>query len=292
MSAQPLALTAVAAYAQRLAVLLAAGVSPRSMWEYLDLPVDPDDVADSLARIAADARDHLQAAAWRGLAAAWVIASAAGAPLAPALRGYAESLRALDAAERESRIALAGPIATTRVVMILPLVGILFGLALGFDTVTILFSTLPGSACLGIGCVLLLLAHRWNRRLVAAARPREATPGLECDLLAIAVGGGASIERARRAVDEAAHRWGLTLRPERVSDVLALAARAGVPVAELLRSEADEARRTAAAEAQERAAALAVKLMVPLGVCVLPAFMVLGVAPLIISVVSATIAGF
>ena len=43
---------------------------------------------------------------------------------------------------------------------------------------------------------------------------------------------------------------------------------------------------------QDAAAVLAVRLMIPLGVCVLPAFMALGVAPLLIAVISSTVAGF
>jgi tight adherence protein B len=76
-----------------------------------------------------------------------------------------------------------------------------------------------------------------------------------------------------------------------VEEVLELSARAGVPAAELLRAEAEERRRAARAAAQERAVTLSVRLMLPLGVCVLPAFMALGVLPLLITVVSSTVIG-
>ena len=65
-----------------------------------------------------------------------------------------------------------------------------------------------------------------------------------------------------------------------------------MPAAELLRSEARESRRRAAAMAERRAAILAVRLMLPLGACILPAFMVLGVIPLLVAVVSSTVVGF
>jgi len=77
-----------------------------------------------------------------------------------------------------------------------------------------------------------------------------------------------------------------------VDAVLDLSLRAGVPAAELLRSEAEEARRTARAEVQERASTLAVQLMLPLGLCVLPAFMVLGVVPLLVTVITSTVSQF
>ena len=56
--------------------------------------------------------------------------------------------------------------------------------------------------------------------------------------------------------------------------------------------QAEEARRTARAEVQERASTLAVKLMLPLGLCVLPAFMVLGVFPLLVTVITSTVSQF
>jgi tight adherence protein B len=77
-----------------------------------------------------------------------------------------------------------------------------------------------------------------------------------------------------------------------ISGVLALSRAAGVPAADLLRGEADQARRDARSHAQQAAASLATRLMLPLGLCVLPAFMLVGVAPLLLSVLSSTVRGF
>ena len=65
-----------------------------------------------------------------------------------------------------------------------------------------------------------------------------------------------------------------------------------MPAGELLRSEAEETRREARASAAAAASVLAVKLMLPLGLCVLPAFMLLGVAPLLLAVITSTVSGF
>jgi tight adherence protein B len=287
-------LAQVAVVAQRLAVLLAAGVAPGSAWEYLAEGPIPARIAasGSVAQTILDARlDGLEGQAWRGLAAAWSVATDAGAALAPSLAAYSRSLRSLAQAQRDAEVALAGPVATARLVMALPAVGMLFGLALGFDTLAV-FGTPLGWACLVAGAALLLAGWRWNRRLIRAAQPADATPGIECDLMAIAVSGGGSIPGARAAVEAAIARFDLAARPGRVDGVLELSRRAGVPAAELLRSEADDARREARADAQVKAARLSVHLMIPLGVCVLPAFMVLGVFPLLASVISSTVAGF
>jgi tight adherence protein B len=71
--------------------------------------------------------------------------------------------------------------------------------------------------------------------------------------------------------------------------ILGLASRAGAPAVDLLRSEAEQARRDARIDGKRAAASLAVRLMLPLGICVLPSFMLLGVAPVILSIVSSTV---
>lgn len=297
-------LGSVATMVQRLAVLLAAGVTPAAAWGYLDTtPV--------VARIAAEsARGTPVATAivtalpevpererpvWRALAAAWWVAAEAGAPLAPSLRGFATSLRSLADAQREIAVALAAPIATARLVMVLPAVGVLFGFVLGFNTLEILFTTLPGACCLLLGSALLAVAFAWNRRLVSAATARDLAPGLRFELTAIAVSGGTSLERASDSVRRALTATDLPddeAGETAVDSVLDLSRRAGVPAGDLLRSEAEEVRRAARAKAAADAAVLGVKLMLPLGVCILPAFMVLGVAPLLIAVITSTVSGF
>ncbi len=298
-AAEPLA--EVAAVTQRLAVLLAAGVTPASAWRHVAASTGSivasrvaaahnTDSAHALIDAAAGL-DPLESGAWRGLAAAWAVASRSGAPLAPCLRQYSRSLRDLAQTQRDARVALAAPIATARMVMALPVVGVLFGMALGFNTLATLFGTPVGWACLVIGCGLIAIALRWNSHMVAKARPKDSSPGIGCDLMAIAVSGGGSLDRARAVVDDAVASFGLA-GITGVDEVLELSRSAGVPAAELLHSEAEEQRRAATADAQENAAALGVRLMLPLGLCILPAFMVLGVFPLLVTVISSTVGTF
>ncbi|MBK4348808.1 type II secretion system F family protein [Lacisediminihabitans changchengi] len=294
---------------ERLAVLLAAGVAPGSAWGYLaetgsrssrvraiaEAVATGGSVAESLldrgSRSLSSSKGAADDLAWRGLAAAWRVATEAGAPLAPTLQRFAASLRDLGVNERDAQTALAGPRATTRLVMVLPVIGILFGLALGFDTVGTLVGSVPGAVCLVIGVALILVARWWSAVLIRRARPPTVVPGLALDLVAIAVSGGASIPRALAVVAKARAESGLPidLEDSAIDEVLALSARAGVPAAMLLRSGADEARRSARSAGERKAATLAVTLMLPLGLCILPAFMLLAVAPLMLSVVSSTV---
>ena len=61
-----------------------------------------------------------------------------------------------------------------------------------------------------------------------------------------------------------------------------------MPGAPLLRSEAAEHRRDARAAAAMAAERLGVLLMLPLGACVLPAFLLVGVVPLFVALFSST----
>lgn len=272
--------------------LAEAGVHARSATEVVDAVAQGHDVPDAIVRAApADARAPAALlAGWRALAAAWWVSAAAGAPLGPTLRDVAAGLRSLAAADRAVQLALASPRATARVVLVLPVVGLLFGAVLGFDTIGVLVGTPIGIGCLVVGAALMLVAWRWNARLVRAAAPTDASRGIACDLVAIGIAAGAPVSRARAAAASALERFALDDGIEQTDEVLALSERAGVPAVELLRATADEQRAQSAAQAQRAAERLGVTLLLPLGVCVLPAFIVLGVVPMLVAVVTSTVA--
>ena len=341
----------------RLAVLLQAGVTPARAWSHL---ASAGDAAARMVVAAADSGLPLTAAIalagrgerpaderrrgraprapsagttgqWRDIAAAWEVATTVGAPLAESLRGLAATLRDAQEAADDVRVALAEPAATARLMGWLPLVAVLLGVALGFDTLATLATDPIGIACLVAGAVLILCGRRWTAALVARARVDGRLPGLDAELLAIALSGGASIDRARAVV--AAARAGAATAmatatatatadgsatpargsadappPETDSPpstgasggvdsadgavqqtdaVLELSRSAGVPAVELLRASSALARHRARIDGRLRAAQLSSRLLLPLGVCTLPAFLLLGVAPMLLSVMTA-----
>lgn len=285
--AAPVADAATAAATVRtLAVLLHAGAPPQSAWRHL-----ADSGDDAAVRIVArgDSGDDLVSAiaaeggAWADVAAAWEVATTVGAPLADMLRGVAESLQDAAAASDDIRVALAEPAGTARLMLWLPAAGLLLGLAMGFDTLRVLASP-PGAVCVIGGVALVLVARRWTTVLLRKAQPDPATPGLGAELYAVALAGGASIERARRLVSDICGGD----ESGRTDAVLALSQAAGVPAVELLRAAAAHERHRARVAGRMRAAALASRLLLPLGACTLPAFLLLGIAPLIISVLGST----
>jgi tight adherence protein B len=290
----------VASVAQRLSVLLGAGLAPTSAWRHV---ADGSAVAAAVAReavagehasaiTAAASGDPTTARAWSTIAAAWSVAVEVGAPLAPTLARLAAVLRDLDQGARELELAVAGPRATSRIVLALPPIGVLVGIALGVNALGVLVTTPIGIGCLVLGVALVVVARRWNRRLIASAEVTDPSPGLALDLLAIGLSGGASPERAVTLVDEALRRAELEPLDDAARAQLSFAVAAGVPVASLLRAEADEVRRVALADARTRAVLLGTRLLLPLGLCVLPSFVLLGVVPVAVALVSTTAVGW
>jgi tight adherence protein B len=290
----------VAATVQRLAVLLAAGIAPASAWRHVaeeahgtvaravaDIELGSD-VAGAI--VSAAEAEPVELAAWSTIAAAWTVAGEVGAPLAPTLNRLAEVLRGLAQAGREVELALAGPDATARIVLALPPLGLIVGTALGVNPFGVLLTTPVGLACLAVGIALLVAARRWSRRMVGAARDADPTPGLGLELLAIGLSGGGSPERSLALVQSALARSGLPELTRAAHELLTFATSAGIPASALLRAEADEERRIAHADARRRAELLGTRLLLPLGLCVLPAFVLLGVVPVVIAIVSTTVA--
>ncbi|MDF2555583.1 MAG: hypothetical protein K0R60_1478 [Microbacterium sp.] len=296
----------------RLAVLLQAGVSPARAWQHL---ADSGDPSAALVVSSIDAGMPLPQAvatagtgAWPDVGAACQVALIVGAPLAECLRGLAVALRDAHEAADDVRVALAEPAGTARLMSWLPLVAVGLGAALGFDTFGTLFTNPLGLACLAGGAILMVVAQRWTSRLVRGAHASDDIPGLDAELIAIALTGGVSIDRARSVVRDA--RASDTARPPTAEDsgvrparasrdaaatqrgsddvdaVLALSRTAGVPAVELLRASAAHARHRARIDGRLRVARLSSRLLLPLGVCTLPAFLLLGVAPMMLSVMS------
>lgn len=294
---------ALASHVHRLAVLVGAGIAPASAWRHVMAAARPADAAlaalvDDLDagaplglaidRVARDRDDG-----WRALAAAWSVATSSGAPLAPALSAFAEAVRDRAAAQRDIAVALAGPRATARIVLALPVVAIGLALLAGADILASLAHPI-GIASILAGLALGVLARAWMARMLRAAAPPPPTVGLDLDLLAVAAGGGGSPEAARATVLRALVDQGLPapsgaqVADDALSRLVALSRASGAPLGALARAEAAEARAAERARARRSAEELAVRLMLPLGVCVLPSFLLLGVVPMLVGLLSST----
>ncbi|SIS11463.1 tight adherence protein B [Microbacterium sp. RURRCA19A] len=277
--------------AMRLAVLLSAGVTVPAAWRHLAR--DGDAVLVAAARVAEDGGDVAAALrsggdAWRDIAAAWAVAIAVGAPLADTLRSAVTALRDAGEVRDDVEVALAEPVATARVLTWLPLLGLPIGVALGLDPLRVITEPLGAGAVLA-GLLLIGVSHVWTRRLADRSAPSIDLPGWEAELVAIALSSGVSVDRAQALA--AAERGTTAAASVRagIAASLELSIRTGAPAVELLRGEAWLARRRARTEGRETAARLSTRLLLPLGVCTLPAFLLLGVVPAVLGVIRSTV---
>lgn len=268
---------AAAATVHRLAALVAGGLPLERAWAVLGTDAD-----------ALEARLGGAGGPSGGtVAAVLALARQTGAPIAPTLERLAGLLRERAAQRRALEAALAGPRATARLVMVLPVVGLGFGAALGLDVVgAAAGGGLAGWSVLA-GAVLLVAAWAWSRAIVRRAARGEEAPGLALELVAVALAGGGPVDRARTAAASALIDAGVaTSGWDDVDAALELARRAGVPVRGLLLAEAAAARTRARLDGEARAERAAVQLALPLGACVLPAFSLLVIVPLVLSMLS------
>lgn len=283
--------------ARRVAVLLRGGSQPATVWRVLEDDSHVGQLASYV--VAAQTRGEsvpraLSECGHNALAAAWEVAETLGSPIAEALSRLADHTEAMLAARRNRVAAFAGPKATTRLITLLPLVALGLSFALGFNPLTALVGSAAGWVFLTAGLVLMWAGRRWSQRLLRRSEGAHESPGYTHELMAIALTGGFSVSRARLCATSALDRYPVdgaslsdfTNKGGRITNTIGLAERAGVSLTELLRAEADVLRAESQASAQTRAAKLAVSLLLPLGVCVLPAFILLGVLPMMLTLFS------
>ncbi|MFM6974507.1 MAG: hypothetical protein ACKOXM_05165 [Agromyces sp.] len=230
-------------------------------------------------RVRAELGEPPVSAADRGaIAAAWRACEHAGAPLAPMLDSFASAAREWERAAADRLAALTGPRLATRIIMVLPLAGLLGAMACGLDVWSVVFGTALGWGCLAVGVIALAVSWRWTNRMLANAAQAEPAPGCHSQLLAQLLCAGIP---SCSAIQVADRYW--PIGAESRNAVFRFAERTGMPPARALRADADRQRAVAAAESRQRASALAVQLTLPLGTCVLPAFIAWGVIPVIVS---------
>jgi hypothetical protein len=181
---------------------------------------------------------------------------------------------------------------------------------------------ITAAAALAVAVVWLVLPARADdrcRRLTSHATDRRAEPPAETetarvaaifDLMAAALDAGLPPGQALSAVasamptgprtqaQQAAAMLELSAEPRTVWELLATdealgplgqalvrADQSGAPVAEAVRVLADEARRSDRSERLERARRVGVRTAAPLGLCFLPAFLLVAVVPTIIGLI-------
>lgn len=246
------------------------------------------------------------------------MSESAGAPLATSLERAAEHAEERIDALLGRQSALAAPRATGRILSWLPLLGLGLGVLMGSDPVGVLTGSILGALTGLLGLGLAFTGRRWTAALVhraeaesAASNGAEQTSNvppvdtaLVLELLAAQLRAGlaplaalgtlaeALNSRALHTVCQRLHMgsgWGSAWSGSaagtfgELRDALAPAYTGGAPSTALLLSLADAHRLSERRAAERAAGKLSVALVVPLGLCSLPAFICLGIVPILIS---------
>ena len=228
-----------------------------------------------------------------------------GAPMADILDAIGDSIDDGQSVAEARRVASAGPLMSARVLAALPLVGITCALALGASPWQFYTGGTVGRICALLGAAAWVVGIASCRRILARARStdEDTDPALACDLVAAGLACGAAIPRvldalaaacARESLAWTAHalrlgvpwdeaweetpEWAHPLR-----DALESSWTSGSAPEMMLARSASWERRARLADAKTRAEELSVRLVGPLGACFLPAFLALGIAPLLAS---------
>ena len=246
------------------------------------------------------------------------MSESAGAPLATSLERAAEHAEERIDALLGRQSALAAPRATGRILSWLPLLGLGLGVLMGSDPVGVLTGSILGAFTGLLGLGLAFAGRRWTAALVhraevesAASNGAEQTSNmppvdtaLVLELLAAQLRAGLAPLAALGTLAEALNSRPLHTVCQRLQmgsgwgsawpgsaagtfgelrDALAPAYTGGAPSTALLLSLADAHRLSERRAAERAAGKLSVALVVPLGLCSLPAFICLGIVPILIS---------
>lgn len=246
------------------------------------------------------------------------MSESAGAPLATSMERAAEHAEERIDALLGRQSALAAPRATGRILSWLPLLGLGLGVLMGSDPVGVLTGSVLGALTGLLGLGLAFAGRRWTAALVhraevesAASNGAEQTSNmppvdtaLVLELLAAQLRAGLAPLAALGTLAEALNSRALHVVCQRLQmgsgwgsawsgsaagtfgelrDALAPAYTGGAPSTALLLSLADAHRLSERRAAERAAGKLSVALVVPLGLCSLPAFICLGIVPILIS---------
>ena len=291
------------AWSDSLARLGAGGIVPESA----SYPPILDEWAREPPRWELPLRARAPDAAARRTAASVALACrfshGLGAPMADILDAIGDSIDDAQAVAEARRIASAGPLMSARVLAALPLMGIVSALALGASPWQFYTGATVGRICALLGAAAWVAGIASCRRILARARSvdEDTDPALACDLVAAGLACGAAIPRVLDALSAACAReplawtaqalrlgvswadaweetpkWSIPLR-----DALESSWTSGNAPETMLARSASWERRARLADAKTRAEELSVRLVGPLGACFLPAFLALGIAPLL-----------
>jgi tight adherence protein B len=239
-------------------------------------------VADKLAALKAVQLNQLEAI--------WSLSAKNGGSISQAMSSLGESFHGAAKQAREIELAFAAPKATAKLVSLLPAACLALAQAFGLNPIGAVFRNRLALLSVLIGIALLVAGRIWTKSIIAKAAPDEADPGLVFDAVRTGLMAGLPLSKA---IEEVALAFGQNslgaldrASLERLEVLGDLNRNSGASLDSLLISAARSSRELKFFAEADSVAKLSVKLMLPLGLVTLPAFVLTSVVPIAIGLLS------
>ncbi len=260
---------------RKLSGLLAAGVPANQAYAHFQAEFD---------QFSSEAQEQFQQT--------WVLAQNLGGAPTHALNRLAEVLDFQAAQLVQIQLAYAAPKATARLVMGLPFFALILGQLLGLNPIGAITDSPIGFISFALGLILLVLGQLWVQNLLEKAKPTHHDPGQFLDAVAIGLAAGldptrAEIEARNSLIsstspesESAAALLERQVAEQKLRECQQLALTTGSSIRHLVADAAQGLREAQRFSQSQQINRLQIRLMLPLGLSTLPAFVLLAVAPM------------
>jgi tight adherence protein B len=260
--------------------LLNAGISPAQVKAHLDDFLEPSVGPDKLG-----SQQQML------LNSVFEFAEEQGAGVCAVFLRLQSVFESVAEAHRQVALAAVAPKATARLVIALPVVTLLLTQLAGLNPLRVLLTNAFASVSVLAGIGLLFAASRWSGRLIAKATATQPDEALVLDLATVALSAGRTLPDSIAFALEKLNSLdtAIELSPELKAGIRrtrSLSESLGVPTAQLLAALADRWRAQQQNDRLIRIEKLSVSLMLPLGLAVLPAFLLITVLPVMLTLLA------
>lgn len=219
-----------------------------------------------------------------------VCSDAGGSPVTALLQLEQLAIRQF---ENQAKLRVSGsvPKATARLVLLLPMGAAILGQLAGLRSIEVFFESWFAFVSLLIGLMLLIVAQTWSGRILQNANRTRQEDEIYLDAIALALSAGLSptksIQICANKFDRCFERKPAESVVGDVKELFEFAETSGAPIARLFRNRAELIRKTAAYEKDELLERVSIRLLAPMAIFVLPAFVLIAVVPISIALLTA-----
>jgi tight adherence protein B len=188
------------------------------------------------------------------------------------------------------RVSSAVPEATASLVLWLPLGAALLGQLAGLRSIEVFFESWLAFTSLLLGLMLLLLAQTWSAHILKNANRVQQRDEIFLDAVALALAAGLSAASAKYICSESFEKC-FARKPHEIvigetKELLAFSESSGASIAKLFRNRAELIRKTNAHAHGELLERVSIRLLAPMAIFVLPAFVLIAVLPISIALLT------